>query len=157
MSTLCEIGPIVPILTLTRVLMELGSLLKIEDGSESRVPSDQLASIISHVLRKQITGRAAKTLLTTKFDGDARPVEQIIADEDMLLRPLSRQEYIELAQKLLEEKADMVKDIVEKQQHKKVKWFVGQMMARGAEGTVEPGTAEAVLRELLQLPPIDQQ
>lgn len=137
--------------------MELGGLLKTEDWSESRVPSDQLASIIAHVLRKQITGRAAKALLATKFDGDARPVAQIIANEDMLISPLSRQEYLDLAQKLLEEKADMVKDIVEKQQHKKVKWFVGQMMARSAEGTVEPGTAEAVLRELLRLPPTDQQ
>jgi aspartyl-tRNA(Asn)/glutamyl-tRNA(Gln) amidotransferase subunit B len=137
--------------------MELGSLLKTEEWSETRVPSDQLASIISHVLRKQITGRAAKMLLVMKFEGDNRPVEQIITDEDVLLRPLSRQEYLELAQKMLEEKADMVKDIVEKQQHKKIKWFVGQMMARSAEGTVEPGTAEAVLRELLHLPPMDQQ
>ncbi|KAF2687922.1 hypothetical protein K458DRAFT_440676 [Lentithecium fluviatile CBS 122367] len=139
------------------VLMELGSLLKTEDWSETRVPSDQLASIIAHVLRKQITGRTAKLLLSTKFKGDARAVEQIIADEDMLLRPLSRQEYLDLAQSLLEEKADMVKVIVEKQQHKKVKWFVGQMMARSAEGTVEPGPAEAVLRELLHLPPADEQ
>jgi aspartyl-tRNA(Asn)/glutamyl-tRNA(Gln) amidotransferase subunit B len=142
---------------MTRVLMELGGLLKAKDWSDTRVPSDQLAAIIAHVLRKQITGRAAKVLLATKFEGDARSVEQIITDEDMLLSPLSRQEYLDLAQKLLAEKTDMVKDIVEKQQHKKVKWFVGQMMARSAEGTVEPATAEAVLRELLHLPPMDQQ
>lgn len=133
--------------------MELGALFKNDQWTETRVPSDQLASIISHLLRKQITGRTAKLLLSMKFEGDARPVEKIIIDEDMLLRPLSRQEYIDMAQQLLEEKSDVVRDIVEKQQHQKVKWFVGQMMSRGAEGTVEPGTAEAVLRELLQLPP----
>lgn len=133
--------------------MELGGLFKTEEWSAARVSSDQLSSVIVHLLTKQITGRTAKLLLALKFQGDDRSVEQIIADEDMLLRPLSRQEYIDMAQKLLEERSDVVKDIVEKGQSKKVKWFVGQMMARGAEGTVEPATAEEVLRELLHLPP----
>ncbi|KAF2746988.1 hypothetical protein M011DRAFT_403397 [Sporormia fimetaria CBS 119925] len=134
------------------VLMELGALLKDEEWSPDRVPSDQLASIISHLLRKQITGRTAKLLLSLKFDGDARPVDQIIADEDLLLQPLSHDEYVAMAKALLGEKPDVVKDIVEKGRHGKVKWFVGQMMARGAEGTVEPGTAEEVLKGLLGLP-----
>ncbi|KAF2800615.1 hypothetical protein K505DRAFT_228357 [Melanomma pulvis-pyrius CBS 109.77] len=138
------------------VLMELGGLFRNEQWSESRVPSKQLASIIVHLLNKQITGRTAKLLLARKFEGDPSSVEQIIANEDLMLRPLSREEYMDLAQKLIEEKPDMVNDIVEKQQHQKVKWFVGRMMSKGAEGTVEPGTAEAVLRELLQLPPMEQ-
>lgn len=137
--------------------MELGSLLKNEEWSDNLVPSDQLASVIAHLLRKQITSRTAKLLLSMKYGGDSRSVEQIIKDEDMLLRPLSRQEYVDLAQQLLTEKSEMVKDILEKGQHKKVKWFVGQMMARSAEGTVEPGTAEAVLRELLELPPMQKE
>lgn len=135
--------------------MELGGLLKNEEWSANRVAPEQLASIVSHVLRKQITGRAAKVILSLKFDGDERAVEQIVSDENMLLRPLSRQQYEELAQKLLEERADMVLDIVEKKQVKKIKWFVGQMMARSAEGTVEPDQAEEVLRGLLQLPSED--
>lgn len=136
--------------------MELGAFFKTEEWSDTRVPSDQLASIIVHLLRKQITGRTAKLLLSMKFEGDSRSIEQIIADEDMLLRPLSRQEYVTMAQKLLEEKPDVVKDIVEKGRPQKVMFFVGQMMARGAEGTVEPGTAEEVLRELLHLPPAER-
>jgi aspartyl-tRNA(Asn)/glutamyl-tRNA(Gln) amidotransferase subunit B len=136
--------------------MELGALLKDQQWSHSRVPSDHLAAIIAHLLRKQITGRTAKLLLSVKFEGDTRPVEQIIADEDLLLRPLSRAEYVELASRVMNENPDMVKNVVEKQQHQKVKWFVGQMMARGSEGTVEPGTAEAVLRELLRLAPMEQ-
>lgn len=135
--------------------MELGGLLKNEEWSANRVAPEQLASIVSHVLRKHITGRAAKVILSLKFDGDERTVEQIVSDENMLLRPLSRQQYEELAQKLLEERADMVLDIVEKKQVKKIKWFVGQMMARSAEGTVEPDQAEEVLRALLQLPSED--
>jgi aspartyl-tRNA(Asn)/glutamyl-tRNA(Gln) amidotransferase subunit B len=136
--------------------MELGALFKNDEWSASRVSSDQLASIIMHLLRKQITGRTAKLLLAIKYQGDSRSINEIIAEENMLLQPLSHQEYIDMAQKLLEEKSDVVIDIVERQQHQKVKWFVGQMMARGAEGTVEPATAEAVLRDLLHLPPMEQ-
>jgi aspartyl-tRNA(Asn)/glutamyl-tRNA(Gln) amidotransferase subunit B len=136
--------------------MELGALFKNEEWSEARVSSDDLASIITHLLRKQITGRTAKLLLSLKFLRNERSVEQIIADEGWLLQPLTRAEYVEMAQSLLEEKPDIVKDIVEKGQEKKVKWFVGQMMARGTEGSVEPGAAEEVLRELLRLPPMEQ-
>lgn len=139
-----------------RVLMELGALFKNEDWSPAKVHANQLASIISHVISKQITGTTAKRLLSMKFDGDTRPIEQIVVDEDLFLRPLTRDEYIHLAQGLVEEKATMAKDIVEKQQLGKIKWFVGQMMARSAEGTVEPATAEAVLREILHLPPSER-
>jgi aspartyl-tRNA(Asn)/glutamyl-tRNA(Gln) amidotransferase subunit B len=137
--------------------MELGALFKDIPWSSDRVTSACLASIISLVLRKQVTGRTAKTLLTLKYDGDARTVEQIVNDEDLMLHPLTPEQYKELAQQLIDEKPDMVSDIVEKGQVKKVKWFVGQMMARGSEGSVEPGTAEQVIRELLGLPSHEEQ
>jgi aspartyl-tRNA(Asn)/glutamyl-tRNA(Gln) amidotransferase subunit B len=140
----------------SRVLMELGALLKSEEWSSTRVPPHELGSIIAYLLRKQITTRTAKLTLAMKFEGDSRSVDQIIADEDMILRPLSPEEYRNLAQGLLEEKADMVQDILARKHHKKIKWFVGQMMARSAEGTVEPDTAESVLRELLHLPPSEK-
>jgi aspartyl-tRNA(Asn)/glutamyl-tRNA(Gln) amidotransferase subunit B len=131
--------------------MELGSLFKDEEWSASRIAPETLASIVGQLLRKQITSRSAKSLLLMKFEGDARDVEQIIQDEGLTLKPLSRQEYLDLAKTLLDEKPDMVKDILEKGHEKKVKWFVGQMMARSAEGTVEPDAAEAVLKEQLGL------
>ncbi|KAF2640259.1 hypothetical protein P280DRAFT_428162 [Massarina eburnea CBS 473.64] len=136
------------------VLMELGGLVKHEEWSASHVSSNELASIIAHVLRKQITGRTAKLLLSMKFEGDERSVEHIIAAENMLLCPLSRHEYEELARNLIEEKQDVIKEIVEKKRYQKLRWFVGQMMARSAEGTVEPDQAEKVLRDLLHLPPM---
>ncbi|KAF2711476.1 hypothetical protein K504DRAFT_220577 [Pleomassaria siparia CBS 279.74] len=138
------------------VLMELGGLFKNDSWSETRVPSSQLSSIIAYLLRKEITGRTAKLLLARLFEGDITLVDEIIAREDLLRRPLSREEYTNMAQRLIEEKPDMVAAIVEKGQHQKVKWFVGQMMSRGAEGTVEPGPAEEVLRELLQMAPMEQ-
>ena len=132
--------------------MELGALFKNEDWSPNRVSSDELAVIIALLLRKQITGRTAKSLLSMKFEGESRAIDQIVADDDLLLRPLSRDEYHALAEQLLQEKADIVRDIIEKQQYKKLKWFVGQMISRSGEGTVEPEMAEAVLREALNLP-----
>lgn len=139
------------LLTHHRVLMELGSLFKDQDWSSEIVPAEQLASIITHVLRKSVTSRSARLLLLKKFEGDDRPVEQIIQEEDLTLKPLSNEAYVELAQSLLVEKPDMVKDVVEKGQVKKIKWFVGQMMARSPEGSVEPDVAEAVLKKQLGL------
>ena len=136
--------------------MELGALFKNEEWSSTKVPANQLASIIAHVLRKEITGSTAKRLLAMKFEGDARSVEQIVADEDLFLRPLTRNEYLSLAQSLVDDNAAMAKNIVEKQQLGKIKWFVGQMMARSVEGTVEPATAEQVLREVLHLEPMER-
>ncbi|KAF1848229.1 uncharacterized protein K460DRAFT_364205 [Cucurbitaria berberidis CBS 394.84] len=133
------------------VLMELGSLLKDEPWDANRVPYKFLASIISHVRRKQITSRSGKRILAMKFEGDERPVEDIVDQESLHLRPLSREEYVALAQSLLDEKPNMVKDIIEKGQSKKIKWFVGQMMARGAAGSVEADTAEETLKEQLRL------
>ena len=132
--------------------MELGSLFKDEEWSETRVPPEVLVSIVGKLLQKQITSRSAKRLLALKFEGEERHVERLIEDFNMVLRPLSLQEYRNLAQILLDEKPDMVRDIVEKGQEKKIKWFVGQMMARSPEGTVEADVAEQTLKELLPTP-----
>lgn len=129
--------------------MELGSLYKDEEWSDTRVTPEVLVSIIDPLLQKRITSRSAKKLLAAKFDGEERTVEQLIADNDMVLQPLSASEYRDLAQTLLSEKPDMVRDIVEKGQQKKIKWFVGQMMARSKEGAVEADVAEEVLLGLL--------
>ncbi|KAH7080761.1 GatB/GatE catalytic domain-containing protein [Paraphoma chrysanthemicola] len=133
------------------VLMELGSLFKDLDWDPSRVTVEHLAFIITQLQRKNITSRSAKKLLLMKFEGDARPMKNIIDEENLTLTPLSTAEYEALARALVDEKPDMVKDIVEKGQEKKVKWFVGQMMARSAEGSVEPDVAETVLRKQLGL------
>lgn len=129
--------------------MELGSLYKDEEWSESRVPPEVLVTIIDKLLQKQITSRSAKRLLAMKFEGEQRHVERLIEDFNMVLRPLSPREYRDSAQILLDEKPDMVRDIVEKGQEKKIKWFVGQMMARSPEGAVEADVAEQTIKELL--------
>lgn len=101
-------------------------------------------------MRRQITGRTAKQLLSSLFStNDARPMSQIIHDESLLLRPMDREEYVVLARELLDANPDMVRAVVEKGQQGKIGWFVGQMVRRGEEGRVEAGRAEEVVRELL--------
>lgn len=131
--------------------MELGSLFKDEPWNSNRVRPTELAKMISYVRRKEVTSPSAKRLLAIKFEGDERSVHDIVHRENLLLQPLSQEEYVNLAKTLLEENPKMVKDITEKGQVKKAMWFVGQMVARAPDGSVEPGKAKAVLQELLGL------
>ncbi|KAF5849289.1 hypothetical protein GGP41_006246 [Bipolaris sorokiniana] len=133
------------------VLMELGSLFKDEPWDPSHVSARDLAEVISFVRRKEVTSPSAKRLLAIKFEGDARSVQDIVHQENLLLQPLSQEEYANLAKTLLEENPKMVRDITEKGQVKKTMWFVGQMVARAPDGGVEPGKAKIVLQELLGL------
>ncbi|KAI4703647.1 hypothetical protein J4E89_009869 [Alternaria sp. Ai002NY15] len=131
------------------VLMELGSLFQDEPWDPNRVPADYLAGVISHIRRKEVTSPSAKRLLAIKFEGDERSVSEVVHQENLLLQPLSQEEYVKLAQTLLKEKPDMVRDITEKGQVKKVGWFVGQMVMRAPDGSVEPDKAKEVLLNLL--------
>ena len=131
--------------------MELGSLFKDEPWNSNRVSSKDLAAVIWFVRRKEITSPSAKRLLLIKFEGDERTIPDIVQQENLLLQPLSQEEYIDLAKALPDENPKMVKDVTEKGHTKKVMWFVGQMMARAPDGSVEPGKAKMVLQELLGL------
>jgi aspartyl-tRNA(Asn)/glutamyl-tRNA(Gln) amidotransferase subunit B len=78
-------------------------------------------------------------------------VAEVVHQENLFLQPLSQEEYVKLAQMLIEEKPDMVRDITEKGQVKKVGWFVGQMVIRAPDGSVEPDKAKEVLLNVLGL------
>lgn len=109
-----------------------------------------MVQILSNLDRGQITGTTAKRLLSMVFDGDERAVGTIIEQENLRLQPLSRDEYLAMAQDLIAENETKVKQIQQKKQLGKLQFFVGQMMRRG-EGKVEAGKAEKVLKELLGL------
>ncbi|KAI8939233.1 hypothetical protein NX059_005059 [Plenodomus lindquistii] len=133
------------------VLMELGSLFKDEPWDANRVPHHKLADIITLVQSKTITSRSGKRILAMIFDGDQRDVGDIVLQEDLTLIPLTDAEYIALAKEVLDEKPDMVRDIKERGQTKKVSYFVGQMIMRSREGSVEAEEAEQTLKEWLGL------
>jgi aspartyl-tRNA(Asn)/glutamyl-tRNA(Gln) amidotransferase subunit B len=133
------------------VLHELGGLLTKADQpwDDETVPARSLADLIDHLQRKLITGPTAKQVLAAVFDGDRRPVPQLLEEDNLLLRPLSREEYLALAESAIAQNPQMVEQIRSKNQLGKLGWFVGQMMRTGEKGRVEAPRAEEILRELI--------
>ncbi|KAM3414133.1 Glutamyl-tRNA(Gln) amidotransferase subunit B [Cercospora zeina] len=136
------------------VLHELGGLLDAPiTWDEVSVTPQELADIISNQLQKQITTRAAKQLLSTLYgtpaSGTRRSVEQLIEDGNLRLRPLAEDEYSALMQSLMDENPDKVIAVRDKGQKGKIMWFVGQMVRKGEEGTVEPEMARQVAERML--------
>ncbi|OQE28369.1 hypothetical protein PENSTE_c003G07257 [Penicillium steckii] len=133
------------------VLHELGGLLTKADRAwdPEIVPARSLADLLDHLQRKLITGPTAKQVLAAVFEGDRRPIPQLLEEDNLLLRPLSREEYLALAQAAMAENPQMVEQIRNKNQLGKLGWFVGQMMRTGEKGRVEAPKAEQILRELI--------
>ena len=107
-------------------------------------------SILQNLDEGRITGSTAKKLLAMVFDGDKRDVNTIIEQDNLSLQRLSREEYIAMAQAVLNEDPKKVEQIQKGKQLGKLKFFVGQMMRQGS-GRVEAQKAEAVLKELLDV------
>lgn len=132
------------------VLHELGGLLGAANipFSPTIVPPRSMLSILQNLDEGKITGRTAKEVLAMVFGGDERDVNTIIEQDDLSLHRLAREEYIMMAQALLDKDPKKVEQIQKGKQLGKLKFFVGQMMRQGS-GKVEAQKAEAVLRELL--------
>lgn len=109
-----------------------------------------MVEILSNLDKGRITGTSAKRLLATIFEGDTRAVNTIIKQDNLSLRRLSRDDYLAMAQDILDEHPKKVEQIQQEKQYGKIQFFVGQMMRRG-EGKVEAGKANNVLTELLCL------
>lgn len=109
-----------------------------------------MVSILQSLHDGKITGSTAKRLLAMVFDGDKRDVNIIIEQDDLTLQHLSQEEYIAMAQALLDKDPKIVEQIQKGKQFGKLKYFVGQMMRQGS-GRVEAQKAEAALVELLDL------
>ncbi|KAL2057704.1 hypothetical protein ABVK25_002088 [Lepraria finkii] len=134
------------------VLHEMGGLLSAAATpfSPKLVPPETMADILANLHDDRITGTTAKQLLAMVFNGDKRVINTIIKAENLELQHLSRDEYLAMAQTLIDKNAEKVQQIQQKRQMGKLMWFVGQMMRRG-EGKVEANKAEATLKELLGL------
>ncbi|KAI9738299.1 MAG: hypothetical protein M1834_008797 [Cirrosporium novae-zelandiae] len=133
------------------VLMELGGLLSKSDTSweENPIPTQAVADIVHELLFNRITGRTAKQLLPAVFEGDQRPISQIVEEENLIFSPLPLKEYEELVKEIMRENPDMVEQVRKPGGEKKVMWFVGQMMRRGEEGRVEANKARVILEGML--------
>ena len=109
-----------------------------------------MVSILQNLGEGKITGSTAKKILALVFNGDERDVNTIIEQDDLSLQRLSRDEYVTMAQALLDKDPQKVEQIKKGKQLGKLKFFVGLMMRQGS-GKVEAQKAEAVLVELLGL------
>lgn len=137
------------------VLHELGGLIPPSaTWDDITITAQELANVLAHLLHKEITARAAKQLVSALQDmpaSDERPtVEELIEAGGLRLRPLSEEEYNTLAQQIMDESPDMVAAVREKGQKGKIMWFVGQMVRRGEEGTVEPEKARKVVETMFR-------
>ncbi|KAI9698101.1 MAG: hypothetical protein M1820_007609 [Bogoriella megaspora] len=135
------------------VLHEIGGLLttSTREWHDQPVHAQHLIDLISHLVRRDITSSSAKQIVAAIFNGDERSVSSIIEDEGLFLRRMSDDQYIELAKELMKENPDMVRAVTEKHQKGKLMWFVGQMMRRGEQGSVEADVAAKHLKSLMGL------
>jgi len=106
-----------------------------------------MALIIHNLEEGRITRPSAKQILSRIFVDDIRDVEEAIR-EDQLSSHMAPEEYKAMAEQLIAENADKVRDIQQRKQLGKLQWFMGQMIRQG-KGSVQPEKAEMVLKELL--------
>ena len=136
------------------VLHEIGGLLT-SDGrewSDLTITTEELASLLANLMSKQITARVGKQILQQLYEEDSderTSVDARIDEGNLRLHPISREEYIELAQFIMDENPDMVSAVRDKGQKGKTMWFVGQIVRRAEEGTVEAEKAKEIIEELL--------
>lgn len=83
--------------------------------------------------------------------GELRSVAQVVKEENLLLRAMGSEEYLELAQAVLAEHEDVVKKVKATKKRSKISFLVGQMIRRGEEGRVEAKRAEETVLKLLGL------
>jgi aspartyl-tRNA(Asn)/glutamyl-tRNA(Gln) amidotransferase subunit B len=145
-------------LILSRVIHQLGGAFSKAEApwSEDRVPSEKLAKIVASVLLGKITNNSAKKLLSITFEGDSRDIESIMKEENMLVQDVAEEDYMKLAQGLVDANLEMVQAIKEKGQHGKVMWFVGQMMRemakKSGDGSANPEKSKIAVLTVLNLP-----
>lgn len=131
------------------VLQELGNLLSTsgETWHHHRIDASDLANIVTQVMKANITLGSGRGVLARIFNGDTRSVDQIIQDENLVLRPMSDQEYDQLATEIMEQHSDVVNEIREKGKAGKINFLVGQMIRRGQSGRMEPEKAQRAIKD----------
>lgn len=143
------------------ILHELGgqistsSQLSVEEtDAASLIPADQMASLLYYLVQKKITGKTAKSLLSTMLDsrqrGCTEDITSLIEKNGLWYQAASIEIYQSLATQVLGVNEKAVNDILVKGQKGKVMYLVGQMMKLNVDGEIEPKLAEKVILELLE-------
>ncbi|KAK3303047.1 amidotransferase-like protein [Chaetomium strumarium] len=148
-------------------LTELSSDLGMTPDGECHVPSTDLAAILCHLHRKEVTAKVAKELLWSVFRGEVTTggVTQAIEAGNLWFKELSEQEYAELADKVVDGEDKVVREFLRFKQGKlkaypqgKLMFLVGKMMRAGPEERMDPASAERVMKDRMEgvyLPALD--
>ena len=139
------------------VLHEIGSLLS--KGELQWTPSDmpvhQLADIIVLLFQKKLSSASARQVLQLVFNGDVRPVETIVREDNLATKDTPDDEYVATAQQLIDQNPEMVRAVQEKGQTGKAMWLVGQVMremsSKNGQGSVQADKARRVVFRLLKI------
>ncbi|KAK4149195.1 Glutamyl-tRNA amidotransferase subunit B, mitochondrial [Chaetomidium leptoderma] len=140
-------------------LTDLASDLGMTPDGECQVPSADLAAILSHLHRSEITAKVAKDLLWSVFRGEitAGGVTQTIDAANLWFKELSEQEYAELADQVVEGEDKVMGEFLRFKRGKakaypqgKLMFLVGKMMRAGPEQQMDPASAERVLRARIE-------
>ena len=143
------------------VLHEMGGLvadaaeddnaLQMSSEGDCIIPHRKLADLIHHLDNNRLTGKSAKKLLTSLFEmgttDEQMEVKQMIDTEGLWFRPLSSQEYEELAKSILD--MQVVEEILGGKVGK-VNFLLGKMMRADGEGRVDAKEATTVLRRVIE-------
>ena len=128
-------------LTRCRIVHELGAHLTATDTTfdANKIPVASMASILRHLSDKRISRDAARKLLAAVYEGDARPVDEIIRAEDLTAPSTASYDYASAIQTLASENPKMAGKVRAGQRGIR-QWFVGQLVRRGGKA-VDPQTA----------------
>ncbi|KAL2106437.1 hypothetical protein VUR80DRAFT_6703 [Thermomyces stellatus] len=118
------------------------------DGRCEEVPVEDLAELLHLVHGGRITGKVAKQLLISLYDGElAEGVTAAVEAHDLWFREMSAEEYEDLAERVLDEQEGVLGEFKKGKRYPtgKLMFLVGRMMREGAE-RMRPERAEGVLR-----------
>lgn len=121
------------------------------DGQCAEVPAPDLAELLHLLYRGKITGKVAKQLLMSLYDGDVPPggVSDAIEAHGLWFHELSSKEYSALAETVLEGQEGVLSEFKKGKKYPtgKLMFLVGRMMREGAAERIRPESAEEVLRK----------
>lgn len=119
------------------------------EGDCLQVPDADLAQLLYHLVRKQITGKVAKELLFAIYLNEIEGgITQAIEDNDLWFKEIAEEEYEQLADEVMEGEDKVLQEFVDYKQFPqgKLMYLVGKMMRLGPTERIVPANAERVMR-----------
>ncbi|KAH7272288.1 hypothetical protein MRS44_002795 [Fusarium solani] len=119
------------------------------EGDCLQVPDADLAQLLYHLVRKQITGKVAKELLFAIYLNEIEGgITQAIEDNDLWFKEIAEEEYEQLADEVMEGEDKVLEEFVDYKQFPqgKLMYLVGKMMRLGPTERIVPANAERVMR-----------